>query len=257
MKKLILVIGFLLVACGNSNSNNAVATISTDPTAIIENSVPIGPEPKEVMSSNRLVSINQENFSSEVSNLVKEVAKYNSEVGDFLFGCDIGHAVSDGYEIILNREIDNCLILFVPNSLTHLEMLKEFAPADPNNSFTVALTKDIVGSDYPLIFLGEKEFDFFYLTRVLAHEGFHAMNVKNQTDCLDTPVCEEVNAYRIQFEILKKMYPDYSGIDSVILSGTGVINYRAVEMELFLYDSFLKGTLEKELLSMGYGNDTE
>ncbi len=230
MKKFILMIFlvFWLTACGNSAA-------------------------QDLQTVNRLVSLNEENFSSEVSNLVKEITKYNSEIGDFLSNCDVGVTRDMGFDLFQEKENPNCLILFVPNSLTHKEMLKEFAPGDPNGAFTVALTKDIVGREYPFIFIGEKEFDFFYLTRVLAHEGFHAMNVKNQTECLNTPVCEEVNAYFIQFEILRKMYPNYSGMDSIILPGAGVTSYRALEMELFLYESFLKENLEKELLLMGYG----
>jgi len=230
MKKLILMIFlvFWLTSCGNS----AV---------------------QELQAINRLVSLNEENFSSEVSNLVKEVTKYNSEIGDFLSNCDVGVARDPGFDLFQEKENPNCLIIFVPINMTDKEMLREFAPADPNSSFAVAMTKDIVGSDYPFIFIGEKEFDFFYLTRVLAHEGFHAMNVKNQTECLDTPVCEEVNAYRIQFELLKKMYPNYLGIDSVILPGTGEIGWRALDMEQYLFELYKKDTLEKELLLMGYG----
>ncbi len=231
MKKFILMIClvFWITACGNSVA-------------------------QDLQTVNRLVSLNEENFSSEVSNLVTEVTKYNSEIGDFLSQCDVGVTRDVGFDLLQEKKIPNCLIIFIPNSLTHKEMLKEFAPpGDPDDLFTVAMVKDVVGSDYPLIFIGEKEFDFFYLTRVLAHEGFHAINVKNKTECLYSPVCEEANAYRIQFEILKNQYPNYSGIDSVVLPGTGVINYRALEMELFLYDSFLKENLEKELLLMGYG----
>jgi len=230
MKKLILMIFlvFWLTSCGNS----AV---------------------QELQAINRLVSLNEENFSSEVSNLVKEVTKYNSEIGDFLSNCDVGVARDPGFDLFQEKENPNCLIIFVPINMTDKEMLREFAPADPNSSFAVAMTKDIVGSDYPFIFIGEKEFDFFYLTRVLAHEGFHAMNIKYQTECIETPMCEEVNAYQVEFDILEKMYPGKKDIDSIILGGAGVINFRAVEMELFLYESFQKGTLEKELLSMGYG----
>ena len=234
MEKLILFIGlvFCMVACNN-------------------------PTVQEPQSINRLVSLNEESFSSEVTSLVNEVTKYNSEIGSFLSKCDVGVARDPGLDLFQDNEDPTCLILFIPNSLTHKEMLKEFAPADPGDAFTVALTKDIVGSDYPFIFIGEREFDFFYLTRVLAHEGFHAMSIKYQMECTETPMCEEVKAYQVQFDILKKMYPDNLGIGSIILPDSGVINYRAVEMELFLYESYQEGTLEKELLSMSYGDSAE
>jgi len=235
LKKLILFIGlvFCMVAC----SNSAV---------------------QELQSINRLVSLNEESFSSEVTTLVNEVTNYNSEIGSFLSKCDVGVARDPGLDLFQDNEDPTCLILFIPNSLTHKEMLKEFAPADPGDAFTVALTKDIVGSDYPFIFIGEREFDFFYLTRVLAHEGFHAMSIKYQTECTETPMCEEVNAYKVQFKVLEEMYPQdllNSGVKSYALSDSGELLLRALDMENFLYQKYKEGKLEQTLQEMSYGTN--
>jgi len=206
---------------------------------------------------NTLVSLNEQNFEEVIPNIVKEVGKYDSKIGGELAKCDVAIAVSDGYEVRVDGDMNTCLILFVPASLTHMEMLKEFAPPTDGKGFTSALTSDFLGNEYPVIFVGEREFDFFYLTRVFAHEAIHMINIKNQADCTLTPVCEEFNAYQTHFKILEDMYSKdllNSGVNSYALSNSSDLLLRALDMELFLYQKNKEGKLEQALIEMRYNS---
>lgn len=203
---------------------------------------------------NTLVSLNEKNFEEVIPNIVKEVGKYDSKIGGELARCDIAIAVSDGYEVRVAGDKNSCLILFVPASLTHMEMLKELAPPT-DGPFTAALTSDFIGSDYPVIFVGERDFDFYYFTRVFAHEAFHMINIRNQTDCNKTSHCEEVNAYQVQFKILEEMYSQEilnDGIKQYALAGSSEMLLRALDQEAYLYQKNKEGVLEQTLFDMKY-----
>lgn len=214
--------------------------------------------PTPVGAENSLVSINEDNYEVEIRSIISNVSNYNPELGKILLNCEVGTAVPDGYKVSFHGDGKTCLVLYVPSNLSNMKLLKDFAPpSDSNQGFTVALTQDIVGFEYPFIFVGEREFDFFYLTRVFAHEGIHMVNIRNQTTC-ETSICEEVNAYKVQFKVLEEMYPQdllNSGVKSYALSDSGELLLRALDMENFLYQKYKEGKLEQTLQEMSYGTN--
>jgi len=258
VKRILLFFMIILVSCSNTSEVQKLPTPISEISKTLIPQESFGPEQAVVKPQNSMIFISEENYEIEIRSIIGNVSIYDSRIGQSLMDCEIGKATSDGYEVSLTGDGNTCLILFVPANLTNKRLLKELAPpSDSNEGFTVALTKDMVGYEYPFIFVGEREFDFFYLTRVFAHEAIHMINIKNQADCTLTPVCEEFNAYQTQFKILEDMYSKdllNSGVNSYALSNSSDLLLRALDMELFLYQKNKEGKLEQALIEMRYNS---
>jgi hypothetical protein len=255
-KVLLMMLVAFLVSCGHQPSSLS-NPVSTTTTVVAD----MGPKPENQVKtrdfSNKLVEINSSNFVSEIENTINIVEYFQPELSVYLESCEIGYTNSEGYEVVSRKSSDTCIILFVPK-----EMAKEsqrFSMMDVSSgSFIVGMTQDVIGTDYPFIFIAEGTFDSFYFSRVLAHEGFHMINIRNGTDCISDPVCEEVNAYQqVTFSMLESMLPAQllsSGYQSYSLEGASEMNLRALEMEHDLYLKNKEGKLSQYLVEIGYGN---
>jgi len=278
MKKLILVfLVILLISCGNSKASEVskikVAAIAPtlvpslipteSPTAtLIPTKVS---EPTEIIVAenqnfaNSIISMDSQNYAEKIQSAIEITDFYNPEIGSKLHKCEIGIANSEGYEVTVRKNSDTCLILYVPISLAvNKKFFSKMLVSDSNQNYIVAMTQLIGEEAYPFIFLADGKFDLFYLARVLAHEGFHMINLLGAKDCVETKACEEAHAYEVQFKLLEKMYSQDVldlGYKHYALKGSTSYNLQALEMEQILYQKWKSGNLETFLSEIGYGGN--
>jgi hypothetical protein len=213
-----------------------------------------------------VMEMNEESFVQNISKVLVQLTRSNSEIGFLLNQCDL--AVSNGSDSLHGVSITGyrkCVIALLREEDYSIPGLwNEYAPR--NGNFLVAATTTPNGNEYPFIVIPEGSYNSGYYVRVLAHEGFHLMRIIKAEDCQDSSaVCflnEEVLAYQVQFALLEdslkeqKMIDNYktSAVENYSPKGINEQNKRALEMEHELYFQNKDGNLAQFLGSIGYGN---
>lgn len=259
------IIAVLLNACGQAapaqkQVPTATALAAPTPTApaVVEAFGP-PPAPKlEIEVVNELVKLSPENFSAEMSKILPGISIYQPEIGRYLSRCEVGVATEQNYDLVLEGDGNTCLILLVPQSLTNKKALRELKlPSDLNEGFTLAITKDLFQNGYPILFLTEYPLDTFAWIRVIAHEGFHALQITKGLDCSVageecTSLTEEVNAFQIEFQILEQQFGPEPNPEDYFLRGDDWY-LRYLNTEYHYYELFKQGLLLEHIQKTGYG----
>lgn len=248
-KKLILFVVLMLAGCGSSDSNGG---FFPDRNQFDQEIVMVTPGPTE--EANRPVYLSQGNFETEMSQIIQKVALLYPQ--SVLPNCELGVATPDGFQVTRVGDESSCAILFLSQEVAQTSA---YLNGLGYSALTVAVTTDVVGSEYPLIFVMEGAFDFFYLVRVMAHEGLHASRIREGTNVLSNNQEEEI-AYNLQFEILEKQYSplELAGApQTLLIPGLPESAFQAIEFEHLLFQKWKEGSLLEFLELMEYNPDVQ
>ncbi len=257
---LVFLLAGFLSACGQAapaqkQVPTATALAVPTPTAPAVGEVfgPVAPPSED------FVSLTSDNFVHEMERIIEGVSKFEPEIGSYLKNCEIGVANDSNYDLKKEGDGQTCLILFVPQELTHKPALQEYRkPQNPTAAFTVAAARDLFNDGYPFIFFSEFSLDLKSWVRVVAHEGFHMVQIKKGLDCsVNGEACtsleEEVKAFQLEFRIMEAQYGPNPTLEDTKKPGGDDWYNRWVEAEYRYYTLNRHGLLLDDLQQSGYG----
>lgn len=243
MKYIISVFLVFLVSCGRVDTQ---AKNLFDSRQTYDQVIEIKFTPEPYNGTNYAVIMSKDNFVVEISKILDQVLVFNpdSRIKD----CEIGFAVPDGFEVEKFGNQETCAILFLDwETARNSDYLSELM----QNPMLVGITTDVVGPEYPLIFIIENTFDYNYYVRVMLHEGFHMERIRGRQNILSNNE-EEALAYEIQFEVLEKQYFDLSSPESYRVPGLSETSFEALKFEHLLYQNYKEGKLLEFLNLINY-----
>lgn len=209
----------------------------------------------EAGSGNRPVFLNKENFEAEMSQIIQLAGKISPTTS--LKYCEIGVADPEGFQVLIYGNQETCAILLVTAKDT-------VSPGYLGEIFggqqmVVAMTTDIVGTDYPLILVPEAAFDLNYYVRVMAHQGLLADRIRGGLNT-GSDAEETALGYELQFSILEEQYSsmELAGApESILVPGLPEASFEALRFEHLLYQRYKEGTLVEFLELLGEPGDPQ
>lgn len=246
MKKFVICLVLLLMSCGSSEGLNFPERNEFNQEIVIT------PGPTE--EANRPVYLSQGNFETEMSQIIQEVALLYPQ--SVLPNCEVGYADPEGFQVLHYGDKSTCAVLFVSNQLRN-SGTGYLAEVFGGDRMVVAMTTDIVGTDYPLILIPEGAQDFNYWVRVMAHQGHIANRIKQGLNT-GSDAEETAKGYELQFQILGLQYTpiELAGApESIVVPGLPEANFQALEWENLLYQKYKEGSLVEFLELMGSSSE--
>lgn len=236
-KTLMVLFGLvLLMSCGSSEGLNFPERNEFNQEIAI-----FTPGPKEA-EANRPVFLMKDNFEAEMSQVVEEVSNLYPQ--SVLPNCEIGFADSEGFQVLRYGNKSTCAVIFVSNEVRN-SGTGYLAEVFGGEQMVVAMTTDVVGTEYPLIMVPEQGQDFNYLVRVMANQGVMASRIKQGLNT-GSDAEETAKGYETQFQILELQYTplELSGApESIVIPGLPEANFQTLQFENLLFQKWKEGSL--------------